>query len=173
MSSRVHLMARRAGLLIVALAMLAAPAQAHSGRGATRVVFSGALPCAIVCSYWVDNGFAACENPFPPGSYVDHVTVPAPAPQPTKVMVLEATLDQQVDWDHFLCSAPAPSRELASGADILGEPCDYHYPPYSLCVADVHEDSSTPVVEGQRVIFRAYNWVDALDARGQYWFIEV
>lgn len=145
-----------------------APAQAHRGADATAVSFAGAVPCALVCAYWVDMGFSACEKPFPPGSYVDHLTTAAPSRDPGKIVVLEATLDSEIDWDGFLCADEVGNRELAQLTSYFG-PCESPLGPWAGC----HEDGSTPVVPGQRVIFRAYNWSDAPPATGHFWFFQV
>ena len=156
----------------VAVALLAAPAQAHTRAGATEVVFSGAVPCSVVCSYWIDNGFTPCEVPFPPGSYIDHITAPAPTPAPGKVVVLEATLDSEIDWDLFLCSNTTPPRETGKVTPVQ-PPCDNRLGQNHVVPIGCHEDHSTPMVAGQTVILRAYNWSDALPATGRYWFLSV
>lgn len=156
-------MARRALYLILTVTLLAGPAQAHVGPNATQVVFSGAVPCSVVCSYWVGGSYSPCENPFPPGSYVDLITSPAPVPSPGRVVILETALDAQVDWDGFLCANDETRRELSQGANLI---CD----DYFLLFFCLHEDMSTPVVPGQTVIFRAYSWSDPLDAIGHFWY---
>lgn len=159
--------------LIAALAIFGAtaqPAAAHSGPpGASEVTFE-ALPCAVACAYWLDNGFEACERPFPPGSYADHLTAPAPAPPEGKrVVVLEATIDPKVDWDLFLCESEPPHRGYPRG-HILGEPCDNLLGSNNLVPVGCHEDYSAPLKVGQTVILRAYNWSDPLPTTGRYWF---
>lgn len=157
-------MARRATVLILATLTLAGPAQAHTRPGGTSVIFSGALPCSVACSYWVSSDFAPCENPFPPGSWVDNVTSPAPAPSPGRVVVLETALDMQIDWDGFLCANDETRRELSQGANL------HCAEEYYLLIFCLHEDMSTRVVADQTVIFRAYSWSDPFDAVGHYWF---
>lgn len=157
-----------AGLLVL---VSVTPAGAHGVRQATPVTFSGAIPCAVACAYWVDNGFAPCENPFPPGSYVDALTAAAPTPAAGKVVVIEATLDMAVDWDSFLCESEPPYREIAQGANILGEPCEWWSPSGWLFPLGCHEDMSAPLRAGQTTIFRAYNFLDAPPAYGHYWFV--
>lgn len=162
---------RRATIIILLVTMSSSPVLAHVRAGATEVVFSGALPCTVVCSYWIDNGFTPCEAPFPRGSYIDHITAPAPTPPPTKVVALEATLDMEIDWDMFLCSNTTPPREIETGIGTpVQPPCDNRLGPNNVIPIGCHEDHSTPVVAGQTVILRAYNWSDPLDATGRYSF---
>lgn len=146
---------------------LVVPAQAHDIAG-TEVEFFGAIPCTVACAYWVDNGFAPCEAPFPPGSYLDRVTSPAPS-QPGKITVLEATLDSEIDWDGFLCRNDETREELSQACSCLPPSCDEPLPGVSPPIG-CHEDAATPVVDGQTVIFRAYNWSDAPPAQGEYAF---
>lgn len=164
---------RRLSAVTMLLLATAAPAGAHTGANATRVMFSGAIPCAVVCAYWVNNGFEPCENPFPPGAYVDVLTAPAPTPPEGKVAIIEATLDMVVDWDSFLCESEPPYREIAQGANILGEPCGGHGPTEWLFPPGCHEDMSALLRAGQTTIFRAYNFLDAPPATGRYWFVIV
>ena len=154
-----------AAALLTVVTMLAMPAQAHQIEG-TEVVFDGAIPCSVVCAYWIDNGFRACEVPFPPGSYVDHVTAPAPS-APGKVVVLQTTLDPVIDWDSWLCTNDEVRTQISEPGTILGEPCDDLL---RLVPIACHEDISVPVMAEQTVIFRAYNWSDAFPAIGRYGF---
>lgn len=160
----------KAVIFAIMLALsIGAPASAHELNG-TDVTFDGAIPCAVACSYWIENGFTPCEAPFPPGSYVDHLTSPAPAAPAGKIIVFEATLDPEIDWDSFFCANNAARTELPYGACLcLPPPCDVVVA--GMGVAGCHEDFSYPFVAGQQVIFRAYNWSDALPARGEYGFL--
>ena len=155
-----------AAAVLLALTTLATPAAAHDLNG-TDVSFVGAIPCAIACASWVDNGFLPCEAPFPQGSYVDHVTHAAPS-APGKVTVLEGTIDPVIDWDEYFCANDETRREMGQGANILGDPCSFMIG--DILIGGCHEDMSTPVAPGQTVIFRAYNWSDALPAPGEYSF---
>lgn len=157
------------GLVAFGAFALAVPATAHTGSGMTNYTFTGAVPCAVACSYWVDNGFTPCEAPFPPGAYLDKTTPGAPTPGAGKIAVLEATLDVDIDWDSFLCAKTAAATELAQGANILGDPCDNVLGANNLAPIGCHEDMSTPVTAGQQVTFRAYNWSDAGSAIGKSW----
>lgn len=158
------------GLVAIGAFALAVPASAHVGANPQSHTFAGAVPCAVACSYWVEQGFTPCEAPFPPGAYLDRTTNAAPTPPAGKIVVLEATLDSGVDWDSFLCANNAAKTELAQGANILGEPCDNVLGSNNLAPVGCHEDMSTPVTAGQTVIFRAYNWSDAGPATGKWWF---
>lgn len=162
----------------VSVMLFAAPASAHVNAGATRVTFGVTVPCAIACAYWVDNGFTPCENPFPPGSYDDRVTAAAPAVPEGKILILEATLDAEIDQDLFLCADNATRLELAQGwscgnslssYSCVPAPCDD--PTGIRCYR--HEHASTPIRPDQRVIMRAYNWSDPSSATGHYWFTGV
>lgn len=151
---------------------VASPSGAHTYPGATPVEWE-ALPCAVACSYWINNGFTPCSNPFPPGSFDDVRTAPAPEREEGKVIVLEATLDPVVDWDLFLCVGNPPTDQTCTTGEcvtIIGEPCDTPLGPNHIVPAGCHEDASTPVSPGQTVILRAYNWSDPLPATGSYWF---
>lgn len=153
---------------------LVAPASAHQGRGAIRVEFAGAVPCSVACMGWPERRDVPCARPFPPGSFVDRITPPAPAPRPGFVMVLEATLDPVVDWDGFLCSDDDEQRFLGGRGGPRAFPDDScwffgHHTETFGC----HEDNATVVTAGQTVIFRAYNWTDAATATGHYWFLEI
>lgn len=127
----------------------------------------GALPCTVVCSYWIDNGFTPCENPFPPGSYLERVTAPAPAAPTGKVAVLEVTLDVEIDWDMFLCTSPG--RIELPGDDILGEPCDNLLGENNVVPIGCHENASAPVASGRQILIVVYNWSDVFDAHGRSW----
>ena len=159
------------GLVALSAFALAVPATAHTGPNMSSHTFTGAIPCATVCSYWVDNGFTPCEAPFPPGAFLDRLTGAAPTPPSGKVAILEATLDSQIDWDSFLCANTTAREELAQGANILGNPCDNILGPNNLVPVGCHEDMSTPVVGGQRVIIRAYNWSDVGPAQAKWWYL--
>jgi hypothetical protein len=154
-----------AGLLVLSFA---APANAHQITG-TEVTFDGAIPCSVACAYWVENGFSPCEQPFPPGSYVDHITSPAPSLAGKKTFI-QATLDPEIDWDMFFCRNDATRAELDPGM------CACLPPECQTEVAYVvgfgcHEDFFHPLVAGQTTIFRAYNWSDAAPAIGRYNFV--
>lgn len=161
------------GLAAISAFALALPASAHNATpdsvNKQTHTFTGAVPCAVACSYWVNNGFTPCEAPFPPGAFLDKKTSAAPAPGVGKIAVLEGTLDMQLDWDSFFCADTTARTELAQGANILGDPCDNILGGGSLAPVGCHEDLSTPVVGGQTVIFRAYNWSDAGSATGKSW----
>lgn len=163
------------GLLAAGALFMAAPAQSHviSSSGGGTFTFQGAAPCAVACSYWVDQGFTPCETPFPPGAYLDKTTNGAPAPAAGKtVTVLEGTLDSTVDWDSFLCASVA-GAELAQGANILGEPCDNLLGSNSLAPVGCHEDLSTPRTTGQTTVFRAYNWSDVGPAPAVWHYLSI
>lgn len=158
-------------LLAVASLAVAPGARAHTvGGGGGEHEYFGAIPCAVACSYWVGNGFTPCERPFPPGSYLDHITNPAPAPPPGRhIIILEATLDAEVDWDLFLCRSSPPYTELLVGTgQLYEEPCDNRVGDNSPLPIGCHEDFSAVLVAGQTVIMRAYNWSDALPAMGRW-----
>lgn len=149
------------GLVVLSLAM---PASAHQIQG-TEVIFDAAIPCTIACSYWIDNGFTPCEAPFPPGSYVDRLTTEAPSAA-GKITVLDATLDPEIDWDMFFCRNDETRAELSPGACIcLPAECQHEV---GWITFGCHEDISAPVVHGQTVIMRAYNWFDVVPAMGRY-----
>jgi hypothetical protein len=151
---------------ILATLLFAAPAGAHTGPGATSVQWE-ALPCAVACSYWIDNGFTPCSQPFPPGTYDDVLTVPAPARDAGKIVVLQASIDPTIDWDLFLCSPGGDEKAYACGG---GAECSTAGP---VCYYGCHEDVSAPVAAGEQMVLRAYNWSDAFPATGAYWFKEI
>jgi hypothetical protein len=166
----------RALTLVAAMCIcIASPAQAHGPRSGaqnvTAVTFEALVPCAIACATWVDlKMFSPCENPFPPGSYDEVLTAPAPAAPADRVALLEATIDPSVDWDMWLCAEQSPHVELAQGANELGAPCDYDEPPWAAIYrVNCHEDAVLPLAEGERVIMRAFNVADPLPAPGRYW----
>lgn len=162
----------RISIPALAFVLLAAvPAGAHTRPGATEVTFEG-LPCAVACASWVDEGFFPCENPFPPGSYDDALTTPAPTPDPGRFVILTGTIDPELDWDVYFCESEPPYRELAQGANLDQQRCDT-LGQNSAIPLGCHEDMSIPVRAGQTVIMRAYNWSDALPATGHYWFDEI
>lgn len=162
------------GALVVALLSaigLAAPVSAHwpAGNGAD-FRFEGAIPCAVACAGWIDGAFDACEAPFPPGSYVEQVTRPAPtSPDGTRVF-LDVALDTTIDWDLFLCATAPPHAELArstSGSfEMSAEPCHHDIVVKLAC----HEDAIVAVADGQAVILRGYNMGDFGPAIGRYGF---
>lgn len=164
----------RAAVVSFALMLAAAPtpAGAHTYPGATPVEWE-ALPCAVACSYWVDNGYTPCAHPFPPGSFDDVLTAPAPG-APGSVTVLEAVIDPAVDWDLFICVGDPPTDQAcpAGGecSSILGEPCDNPLGANHVAPVACHEDVSIPIAMGERVTLRAYNWSDPLPVSGRYWF---
>ena len=160
-------MMKRFALCLAILTAFALPAHAHDIDG-TEVVFDGAIPCSIVCAYWLDNGFLPCENPFPPGSYVDHITDPAPTAPAGKITLFEATLDPTVDWDSFFCRNDETRAELGPIICICDPQCTLEVG--GVLIAGCHEDFGWVLAAGESVIFRAYNWSDALPATGEYSF---
>lgn len=165
------------GLLAAGALFMSAPAQAHdpfSPAGGGTYIFQGAAPCAVGCSYWVNQGFTPCENPFPPGAYQDKVTNGAPPPAADKtVTILDAHMDATIDWDSFFCESGGLHAELAQGANILGEPCDNIAGENSLAPVGCHEQLSTPRKLGQTTIFRAYNWSDVGPAPASWHYLSI
>ena len=158
----------------VLLGLLAAgsPAAAHTGPNPTTAVVTAA-PCAIACAHWLNTPYDACANPFPPGAYVDILTSPAPTPS-SGTVILEVTLDAEVDWDLFLCKdEPGTPGYHDHGTNILLGPCDNRLGQNNPVPVGCHEDGSAPVIPGQRIIIRAYNVADPGPATISYWYLEV
>lgn len=156
---------------VATAAAIGSPANAHTIPGATDVTYE-ALPCAVACAYWVNNGFTPCEVPFPPGSYDDVLTTPAPTAPPGRIIILEATIYPKIDYDLFACDSAPPYTQLSQGLQDWGAPCDGgplredDFLPLAC-----HEDMSLPLMAGKQVILRAYNWSDVFPAPGQYRFV--
>jgi hypothetical protein len=155
---------------VVALAASLNPASARVlAHGKYTAAWASApVPCALACSYWVqpsnqgvNNLSAACTEPFPPTSYVDHVVT---APRGARSLMVQ--ISPTVDWDSFICAKPKVGNAgamLASGgissdcAGGVGTPG---------CV----EISVASVKAGKSYIIRTYNFSDPADLPVEYWF---
>ena len=161
---------RRTLLTVTMMLAIAAPAQARVEWGASHhVSYFGAVPCATVCAYWIDNGFTPCEAPFPPGAYIDRITVPAPAAS-GRAIVLAGEFRSPIDWDFFACENTDERTEIAQGANFVGDPC---YPLIPLpqeagMPTGCQEALSAVVAPGSTTVLRGYNWSDGLEAFGTY-----
>jgi hypothetical protein len=137
------------------MALLGQPA-VHAGVVSSQEgTFALAAPCAIACSYWVDNGFAPCTNDFPPGTYSEVLTPPAPAVDGILVAAFEIT--PEVDWDSFACTYPE-REEIGRGANLLGGQCDLIIQP--LFPLGCREWVGWVATPGAQYTLLAYNWSD-------------
>lgn len=162
-----------AGAALLGLLAVGPSAAAHTGSNGTTVVVT-ATPCAVSCAHWLGTPYEACANPFPPGSWADVLTIPTPPPPPGKVVVFEVSLDSEVDWDLFLCKdEPGTPGYDRGGPNILLEPCDNKLGPNNPVPVGCHEDASSVVAPGKRVIIRAYNFADPGPATITYWHSSV
>lgn len=163
---------RRLAVFVLTAALLGQGA-AHAGEISRQEgTFALAAPCAIVCSYWVDQLFAPCENDFPPGSYSEILTDPAPA-HDGRVLVGDFKIFPTVDWDAFVCSYPE-RKLIAQGANILGEVCRGMPPvPPNILPVGCDEYASWVATPGKRYTLLAYNWSDyaELPYRLRWWSV--
>ncbi|HVL33384.1 MAG TPA: hypothetical protein VM600_07370 [Actinomycetota bacterium] len=149
---------------------------ANAHAGSHNVTFQGAIPCGAVCAYWDGPeaaGYKACENPFPPGSWVDIKTEAAPSPPSGKKVILVLEIFPQVDWDSYICANTSARTELARGTNILGENCDNLAGPDNPVPVGCQEKAQAPAVAGRTYILRAYNWSDAAPSPGKYTWLFV
>jgi len=178
-------------LLVVALVLGTMYAGTVAPAGAVppgkKFVFpvSEAVPCSIgftvdICAYNLPAsalGFRACENPFPPGSFVDVLTDPAPSPPAGRKMILQLDSFPQVDWDSWICARLSNGSnnggELAQGANVLGENCDNFLGPDNPVPVGCIEQAQAPAEAGKRYVLRAYNYFDAADNPALYQWIFV
>ncbi|MFA5891277.1 MAG: hypothetical protein WDA27_10090 [Actinomycetota bacterium] len=144
------------------------------------VTFDGATPCGPACAYWpatTEAGFKACENPFPPGSYVDILTDRAPAPPAGKKVILILETFPQIDWDTFICGVLSNGShnggELARGVNLIPGNCDNLLGPESPVPLGCEERAMTPATPGARYVLRAYNWSDVAPCPGRYSWVFV
>jgi hypothetical protein len=151
-------------LLAAALAMAtvapAMPANANHKAGAVHWEFTASVPCLVVCSYWIDNGFTPCEAPFPPGSYEDRVSAAAPNPGAGKLGLLTFEIFPVLDWDSFVCANDSARTQLGQGANAVGDPCDGILGPNDLSGTGCYESVTIPVTQGTTYRLRGYNWQD-------------
>lgn len=162
---------RRLAVFVLTAALLG-QGGAHAGEISREDgVFALAAPCAIACSYWVGNGFAPCESDFPPGSFAEVLT--APAPTAVGLVVGEFKISPTVDWDAFVCSYPE-RKLIAQGANLLGGTCRGMppVPPNTLPVG-CDEYASWVATPGKRYTLLAYNWSDyaELPYRLRWWSV--
>ena len=166
----------RKTLLAAALALAtvapAIPAQAgHLGSGTEHFALTVDVPCLVVCSYWIDNGFTPCEHPFPPGSYEDKVTKSAPTPPTGRVGVVTYEMTPVLDWDSWICANNTDRTELGRGANIIGDPCDGILGPSDYSGTGCKETITIPTLPGQTYRLRGYNWQDGpIDCPAAYRF---
>ncbi|MFA5891278.1 MAG: hypothetical protein WDA27_10095 [Actinomycetota bacterium] len=173
------------GALIGMFPATPAPA-AEVGTPPGNFVFpvAGTIPCGVgvigvadICAYNIpENLYKACENPFPPGSYVDIVTKPAPKiPDGKRKVILQLESFPQVDWDTFICGMLSDGShnggEMARGANAFAEPCDNLQGPESLLPVGCKEKAMSPVEPGKQYVLRAYNWMDVADCPARYSWI--
>lgn len=151
-------------LLVAALAFAvvspAVPASATHKSGAVHWDFTASVPCLTVCSYWLDNGFTPCEAPFPPGSYEDKISAPAPTPSSGKVQVITFEIFPVLDWDSFICANNSAKTQLGQGANNVGDPCDGILGPNDLSGTGCYESATVPTTSGSTYVLRGYNWQD-------------
>jgi hypothetical protein len=140
---------------LMLLGALAGPARAQTQSG----TISWVPPCAIACSYWIDNGFAPCANDFPPGTY-GTVDLPIATAVPGRAVIGDATIRPHIDWDGFICG---PNGELvATGANLLGRPCDGLGVDSPLPIG-CPETMTWVMAPGVQYTLLAYNWSDDQD----------
>lgn len=161
-----------ASLLMAAIAVPEAARAVEPIGDPVEVTFE-ALPCAAVCADWLaflncdieckdpDIYFQACDAPFPLWGYDD---VAITAPENARVLMFESR--PTVNWDTFICAPDG--EELAVGPDCPPYECD---PPGSGRVPIAAPESLTILVRpGERLVLRAYNWLDAFPLTGTYTF---
>lgn len=160
-------------------------ASAHAGQHPVTFPVAETIPCgpgmgADVCAYNLpanELGFKACENPFPPGSYYDIVTEPAPIAPTGKRVILVFESFPQIDWDTFICGRLSDGTnnggEIARGANALAEPCDNLLGPGSMAPIGCVEKAQAPAKTGERYVLRAYNYSDIADLLGRYTWVFV
>lgn len=149
-----------AAVLAIATVAPAMPAQGSHQAGAVHFQFTASVPCLVVCSYWINNGFTPCEQPFPPGSYEDRVTTGAPTPGTGKLGLLTFEIFPVLDWDSFICANTAARTELGQGANNVGDPCDGILGPDDLSGTGCYESVTIPTQAGATYRLRGYNWQD-------------
>lgn len=176
------------GVMLGLLAFAAPPAQAATTEQPNkRFVFpvTGTIPCgipvvAVGCAYNLPEsalGYRPCENPFPQGSWVDVLTVPAPTPPAGKKMILEFTSFSEIDWDTWICAKLSNGSlnggELAQGANILGQLCDNALGADNPVPIGCIETADAPAEAGKQYVLRAYNYSDLRDLPAIYTWIMV
>jgi hypothetical protein len=152
--------------LLVAVTALALGGQAADAKTikSGRMTFSAAVPCTVVCAYWLahpperipfvagDGNPYACTEPFPPGSYEDKILR---APKGAKLLRFQAY--PVTDWDVAFCT---PGNKYISFAANTATDCQFG------CV----ETANIKVKAGKRYLIRAYNWSDTDPLPAKYWF---
>ncbi|HVL33387.1 MAG TPA: hypothetical protein VM600_07385 [Actinomycetota bacterium] len=157
------------------------PAQSHVASHNLVFPIAGTVGCgqAIawdICAYNPPAstlGYKACENPFPPNSWVDKITEPAPTPPSGKKVILVFEATPMIDWDTFICANTSARTQLAQGANILGENCDNILGPDNPVPVGCAEKSQAPATPGRTYILRAYNYSDIADLHGKYTWLLV
>ncbi|MFA5891279.1 MAG: hypothetical protein WDA27_10100 [Actinomycetota bacterium] len=167
---------------LVAVAPAITPASAaEPGQAPGEFVFpfAGTVPCGTACAYNIpEDLYKACENPFPPGSYVDVVTKPAPkVPDGKRKVLLKLEAFPQVDWDTFICGMLSDGShnggELDQGANDVAETCDNLQGPESPIPVGCEEEAMAPVETGKQYVLRAYNYSDPFDCPAKYTWVFV
>ncbi len=139
--------------------------------GVTPLTYNAPTPCAALCPYWANppsesqaEREATCaENPSTiAGSWSDvTVTVPdsveiagtSDSGVPTELVF---TLSPAIDHDSWICRATPDdegNRYIASGANTTSDRC-------VVGPIGCEEQVTIPVVPGESVILRVYNWAD-------------
>lgn len=160
------------GVALLSSTFAGAPAQSHAGSHDIVFRVAGTVPCGVLADSCAYNtiasslGFSACKDPFPPGSWVDIRTEPAPTPPAGKKMLLVLEVTPQVDWDSWICALNGD--QLAQGANVLGQPCDNFLGPDSPVPAGCKEKANTVATAGTVYILRNYNYADGADCPGKY-----
>ncbi|HVL33385.1 MAG TPA: hypothetical protein VM600_07375 [Actinomycetota bacterium] len=168
--------------LVCAFMIGAVPAQSHGGSHNVTFPVAGTVPCGVpgggvdLCAYNIiaeTAGYKACENPFPPGSWIDKVTEAAPTPPSGKKVILVFESSPMLDWDTWICANTSARTQLAQGANIFGENCDNIVGPDNPLPIGCQEKAQAPATPGRTYILRAYNYSDIADLHGKYTWLFV
>lgn len=157
------------GALVLAAIAPALPAQARH-FGSHNLTLQAEVPCMVVCSYWIDQGFTACETPFPPGSYDDFITPAFPALPAGGVGLLSFEIFPLLDWDSFVCANTPGKEELGRGANVIGELCDGILGPSDPSSTGCKEEVAIVAQPGKSYVLRGYNWQDLPTCPARYTF---
>ncbi|HVL33386.1 MAG TPA: hypothetical protein VM600_07380 [Actinomycetota bacterium] len=166
-------------MVVAALAGMTPAANGHAGSHNVSFPVAGTVPCGLAadtCAYNTPGraaGYKACENPFPPSSWVDKITEAAPTPPSGKKVILVFESSPQLDWDTWICANTSAKTQLAQGANVLGENCDNIAGPDNPIPVGCQEKAQAPATPGRTYILRAYNYSDVTDLHGKYTWLFV
>lgn len=163
----------RRSIVLFLMVVMAASATASQARTVKtqKLVFSGAVPCAVVaCTYWhpnpdapetaaeLDNTPRGCTDPID-GTFVDKVLK-----APTGATYLKVSYQPDVDWDLFICAKP---RTGSAGRFIAYEAYDAESCADGTPIGIVNCKSwvTAKVRAGTSYVIRAYNFADPSDLR--------